>query len=179
MRSSDEEVDDERPSRSARRREALDVLAFARQLVELPPARLAKLALPDDVRDDIAAVQRTPSHIARKRQLAHLAKVMRAYADEDFTAARATLANDRSANARDTAAMHHAEALRDELLGDHGDAALTAFIAAHADIDHQQLRALIRNARRERDTGKPPRAQRELYRLLRDSEKPSDANGRG
>lgn len=173
MHHRDDETTDEsfdgRPSRSARRREALDVLAFARQLTELPPARVAKLELPDDVRDEIAAVQRTPSHIARKRQLAHLAKVMRGHADEAFTAARATLSNDRGTHARETAAMHAAEALRDELLGDHGDTALTAFIAAHPDIDHQSLRAMIRNARREREQGKPPRAQRELYRLLRDA----------
>src|SRR6185437_2865735 len=79
-----EEEQDERPSRSARRREALDVLAFAKQLSELPPARLAKLELPDDVRDELAEVQRTPSHIAHKRQLAHLAKLMRAHDEETF-----------------------------------------------------------------------------------------------
>ncbi|HEY3522021.1 MAG TPA: DUF615 domain-containing protein, partial [Rhodanobacteraceae bacterium] len=46
------------PSRSARRREALDVLAFAKQLVELPPSRVAKLDLPDDVAEEIANVRR-------------------------------------------------------------------------------------------------------------------------
>ncbi|WIG55894.1 MAG: hypothetical protein OJF61_001682 [Rhodanobacteraceae bacterium] len=176
MRSPEETEDNERPSRSARRREALDVLAFAKQLSELPPARLAKLDLPDDVRDELAEVQRTPSHIAHKRQLAHLAKLMRAHDDEDFAAARAALANDRSANARETAALHRAEALREGLLGDNADSALTAFISTHPDIDHQHLRALIRQSRRERETNKPPRAQRELFRLLRDSEKPLDAD---
>ncbi|MBN8737394.1 MAG: DUF615 domain-containing protein [Xanthomonadales bacterium] len=160
--------DHERPSRSARRREALDVLAFARQLSELPGARLDKLQLPDDVRDEIADVQRTPSHIAHKRQLAHLAKLMRAHDEEAFASARAALANDRGKNARETAALHRAEALREDLLGDNADAALTAFITAHPGIDHQHLRALIRQARREREANKPPRAQRELFRSLRD-----------
>ncbi|HJP97138.1 MAG TPA: DUF615 domain-containing protein, partial [Rhodanobacteraceae bacterium] len=96
-------LDNERPSRSARRREALDVLAFARQLSELPPARLDALELPEDVRDELAEVQRTPSHIAHKRQLAHLAKLMRAHDEQDFASARATLANDRTANAREAA----------------------------------------------------------------------------
>lgn len=171
-----EEIQDERPSRSARRREALDVLAFAKQLSELPPARLAKLELPDDVRDELAEVQRTPSHIAHKRQLAHLAKLMRAHDDETFASARAALANDRGKNVRETAALHRAEVLREDLLGDNADATLTAFITAHPGIDHQHLRALIRQSRRERETNKPPRAQRELFRLLRDSEKPLDAD---
>jgi len=170
MRSQEEIQDDERPSRSARRREALDVLAFARQLSELPAARLAKLELPDDVRDELAEVQRTPSHIAHKRQLAHLAKLMRAHDEEAFAPARATLANDRGKNARETAALHRTEALREDLLGDNADAKLTAFITAHPGVDHQHLRALIRQSRRERETNKPPRAQRELFRLLRDLE---------
>jgi ribosome-associated protein len=162
--------DNERPSRTARRREALDVLAFARQLSELPAARLERLELPDDVREELAEVQRTPSHIAHKRQLAHLAKLMRAHDEEAFAPARAALANDRGKNARETAALHRTEALREDLLGDNGDAALTSFIAENPGVDHQHLRSLIRQARRERDANKPPRAQRELFRLLRDLE---------
>ncbi|HEX7348964.1 MAG TPA: ribosome biogenesis factor YjgA [Rhodanobacteraceae bacterium] len=168
MHASDDTLDDERPSRSARRREALDVLTLARQLSELPVTRLDRLQLPDNVRAAVTAVQRTPSHIAHKRELAHLAKLMRAHADAEFAPARAELANDRAASARDTAALHRAEALRDQLLDDTGDVALTAFIAAHPTVEHQELRTLLRQARRERAAAKPPRAQRELFRLLRE-----------
>lgn len=171
--------DDDRPSRSARRREALDVLAFARQLADLPPARLDKLALPDAIRDEIGEVQRTPSHVAHKRQLAHLAKLMRAHDENDFATARAALANDKATGARETAVLHQLEALREDLLGEKGDTALTDFIATHPGIDHQHLRALIRQARRERETAKPPRAQRELFRLLRESKHIFDADERG
>ncbi|MGH8183880.1 MAG: ribosome biogenesis factor YjgA [Rhodanobacteraceae bacterium] len=168
MHDTEEDANDQRPSRSARRREALDVLAFAKQLSELPPAQLDKLDLPDDIREELAAVRRTPSHIAHKRQLAHLAKLMRAHDEEAFADARAALVNDRAATARETAVLHRAEASREQLLGENGDAALTAFIASHPAIDHQHLRALIRQSRRESEAGKPPRAQRELFRLLRD-----------
>ncbi|HET9818371.1 MAG TPA: ribosome biogenesis factor YjgA [Rhodanobacteraceae bacterium] len=167
-----EQSDADRPSRSARRRDALDVLTFARELSQLPPARLDKLRLPDDIRDELAEVQRTPSHIAHKRQLAHLAKLMRAHDDEDFAAARAALAGDRAAGAREAAGLHRTEAMRESLLGENGDAALTSFIAEHSDVDRQRVRALVRQARRERETGKPPRAQRELFRLLRDTAGP-------
>jgi ribosome-associated protein len=170
MHDDEASTDNERPSRSARRREALDVLAFAKQLSELPAARLDALGLPDAVREELAEVQRTPSHIAHKRQLAHLAKLMRAHDEEEFAAARAALAKDRATTAREAAALHHLEDLRERLLGDDGDAALTGFIAAHPGIDHQRLRALIRQSRREREADKPPRAQRELFRLLRELE---------
>lgn len=169
MHDTEDATDHERPSRSARKREALDVLALATQLAGLSAARLDQLELPDDIRAELAEVQRTPSHIAHKRQLAHLAKLMRAHVGEDFESARAALANAKASGAREAAALHRAEALREDLLGDDGDAALTAFITAHPGIDHQRLRALIRQARRERGAGKPPSAQRELFRLLRDS----------
>ena len=170
MRDDEDNADTGRPSRGARRREALDILAFARQLSELPPARLDKLDLPDDVREELADVQRTPSHIAHKRQLAYLAKLMRAHEEGSFASARAALANDRATNAREAALLHRLEDLRERLLGDDGDAALTGFIAAQPGIDHQRLRALIRQSRREREANKPPRAQRELFRMLRDLE---------
>ncbi|MGH8112361.1 MAG: ribosome biogenesis factor YjgA [Rhodanobacteraceae bacterium] len=173
------EDDSERPSRSARRREALDMLALATQLSELPSARLDPMALPEDVRDEIGEVQCTPSHIAHKRQLAHLAKLMRAHGDAAFAGARAALAHDRAAGAREAATLHRTEALRDSLLGENGDATLTELIASHPSIDRQRLRALIRKARRERETGQPPRAQRELFRFLRDAESGNAASTTG
>lgn len=169
---SDEPADAERPSRSARRRDALDVLTFARQLSELPPARTAGLELPDDVREELAVLRATPSHIARKRELGHLARVLRAHGIEAFAGARAALANDRAASAQAAARLHRIEALRTSLLDATDDAALTAFIAAHPTCDRQRLRALLRQARRERATDRPPRAQRELFRLLRELQEP-------
>lgn len=163
----DDIPDNGRPSRSARRREALDVLALARALSALPAARIEQLELPDDVRRELAELRRTPSHIARKRELGHVAHLMRAHGDEAFAAVRAALANDRAAGAREAAGLHRIEALRDALLDAADDAPLTAFIDAHAGCDRQQLRSLIRQARRERVDGRPPRAQRELFRMLR------------
>lgn len=170
MHSPDPMQTDERPSRSARRREALDVLTFAKQLSGLPPARLDKLGLPDDVRDELAEVQRTPSHIAHKRQLAYLAKLMRGHDDEDLAAARAALTTDRAAGARQAAELHRIETMRESLLGEDGDTALTTFITEHPDADRQHMRALIRQSRHERENGKPPRAQRELFRLVRSAD---------
>ena len=156
------------PSRTQQRREALAVLELAGQLVELPPTRLAKLDLPDDVRDEIANVQRIASHIARKRQLAFLAKLMRRHDDEAFATARAELGENRDKQRQETAAMHRLEAMRNRLLVE-DEAALSELIAEHPQVDRQHLRSLVRQARIEKDTpGKPPRAYREIFQLLRD-----------
>jgi ribosome-associated protein len=44
---------------------------------------------------------------------------------------------------------------------------LSELIAAHPDLDRQHLRALIRQARSEREAGKPLHAYRELFRVLK------------
>ncbi|HET6806694.1 MAG TPA: ribosome biogenesis factor YjgA [Frateuria sp.] len=154
------------PSRTQQRREALAVLALANQLVELPPSRLARLDLPEDVRDEIANVRRITSHIARKRQLAFLAKKMRRHEDAVFDSVRAELGENRERQRQETAAMHRLEALRDRLLED--DEAAATLIAEHPAIDRQHLRSLIRQARSERTANKPPRAYREIFQLLRE-----------
>ncbi|WP_426662713.1 ribosome biogenesis factor YjgA [Rhodanobacter aciditrophus] len=156
------------PTRTQQRRDALAVLELAGQLVELPPAKLAKLALPDDVRDEIANVRRISSHIARKRQLAFLAKLMRRHDSTAFDGVRAALGENRDRQRQETAAMHRLEALRERLLGEDGDTAVSDLIAQHPGVDRQHLRALIRQARVEKAApNKPPRAYRELFQLLK------------
>ncbi|OZB60282.1 MAG: hypothetical protein B7X39_06495 [Lysobacterales bacterium 14-68-21] len=159
------------PSRTQQRRDALAVLALATQLVEMVPSKLAKLELPDDVRDEIANVRRISSHIARKRQLGFLAKLMRRHDEATFDAVRAALGENREKQRQETAAMHRLESLRERLLGDDGDAALSELADRHPELDRQHLRSLVRQARIEKNTpNKPPRAYREIFQLLKELE---------
>jgi ribosome-associated protein len=173
-----EEEADYGPSRTQKRRDALAVLALAQQLVDLQPSRLAKLPLPDDVRHEIDVTRRTPSHGAKKRQLAFLAKVMRRYDDEDFAAVRADLGENREKQRQETAAMHRLEAMRDRLIAE-DETALSELITEHPQVDRQHLRSLVRQARVEKDTpNKPPRAYREIFQLLKDlAQKDDSAEG--
>ena len=156
------------PSRTQQRREALAVLALATQLVELQPSRLAKLELPDDVRREVETTRRITAHIAHKRQLAFLAKVMRRHDDEAFASVRAELGVNREKQRQETAAMHRLEALRDRLISE-DENALSDLIAQHPQIDRQHLRSLIRQARLEKDVpNKPQRAYREIFQLLKE-----------
>ncbi|QAU25219.1 DUF615 domain-containing protein [Dyella sp. M7H15-1] len=153
------------PTRTQQRRDALAVLALATQLSELPPSKLARIDLPEDVLREIDNLRRITSHIARKRQLGFLAKVMRRHDDEAFEAAKALLGENRDQQRKETAAMHRLEALREKLL--ESEDALQELIDQHPTIDRQHLRSLIRQARTEREANKPPRAYREVFQLLK------------
>ena len=155
------------PSRSAQRRAALDVLELGEQLVGMTAAQLGRLPIPDALVPHIRDTQRITSHGARKRQVAFLAKQMRKLDDDELDAIRDAMSKDGEAARKETAAMHRIEALRDALLGDDGDAAMTELLAAHPDADRQHLRQLVRNAHEERKRNKPPRAFRELFRALK------------
>jgi ribosome-associated protein len=162
----DDPTHDYGPTRTQQRRDALAVLALANQLIEMPPSKLAKANLPDDVLREVEMTKRITAHIARKRQLGFLAKVMRRHEDSAFDTLRALLGENREHQRRETAAMHRLEALRDTLLDD--DNALPALIDQHPTLDRQHLRSLIRQARVERDGNKAPRAYREIFQLLKD-----------
>jgi ribosome-associated protein len=158
------------PSRSQQRREALDILKLAEQLVAMPVTRVAKLNLPDDIMTEIAQTRRITAHGAHKRQMAYLAKIMRRHDDEVFEGARAALGENRERQRAEAAVMHRLEAHRGRLL-DGGDEVVGELFDAYPDLDRQHLRSLIRQARTERAASKPLHAYREIYRILRDLEK--------
>ncbi|NZA28061.1 DUF615 domain-containing protein [Luteimonas sp. SJ-92] len=164
------------PSRSQQRREALGVLELGERLAALSPAQLQQLPLPEALLAQVLETRRITSHIARKRQLAFLAKQMRREDDATLQAIRDALEAGGEAARQETALLHRAEAWRERLLAD-GDAALSELLDAHPAVDRQHLRQLVRNALEEHRRGKPPRAQRELFRLLRELlEQPGIAN---
>ena len=168
MRGKDEETGEFlSPSRSQQRRDALDVLALAGQLATLEPGRLARLPVPEHLLPHIAEARRITSHIARKRQLAFLAKQMRREDDEALDAIRDALDAGGEAAKQETALLHRAERWRERLLAE-GDDALAELLAEFPQADRQQLRQLVRNAVEERKRNRPPKAYRELFREVRD-----------
>lgn len=154
------------PSRSQKRRDALAVFDLGEKLVALSEAQLAKVPMPDGLRDLVRDSKRITAPVAHKRQLQFLAKHMRREDDDTLEAIRRSLEHDRSDARRETAELHRYEAMRDQLL-DGGDAALAQLIDAHPQADRQHLRQLIRNAREERLHNKPLHAYRELFRELK------------
>lgn len=158
-----------RPSRSQRRREALDVLHIAERLAALSEAELARVPLDEDLRDEVRRTRNITAQIARKRENQFLAKQLRNLDEESLEAIRHVLAQDKSEAHRAAAALHRLEGWRERLL-EGGDEALTAFMAECPAADRQHLRQLVRNALSERRAGKPPHAQRELFRCMREAQ---------
>lgn len=156
---------DERPSKTALKREAHDQQRLGEALAALPDERLAALAMPAELLEAIVQLKRTRSHEGRRRQLQYVGKLMRR---ADVGPLREAVAGTQLGPARDALALHEAERWREELSRD--DDALTRWLAAHPDSDAQRLRSLVRNARK--DTALPPdqrhgRAWRELFRFVR------------
>ncbi len=154
------------PSRTQQRVEALEIRTLGEKLVALPPARFAKLPIPEELLPHILETQRITSHIAHKRQLQYLAKQMRKLSDEELTAIHEAMDDSGEALRKQTAQLHLAERWRERLL-DEGDAALAELLQEFPSANRQKIRQLVRNANDEKAKNKPPRAFRELFQELK------------
>ena len=155
---------DARPSKSALKRQSHDLQTLGLEVAGLSDARLASTPMPDALRDAIVEYRRTKSHEGRRRQLQYVGKLMRS-ADE--ARLREAVAAAKLGSARETLALHEAERWRAELIAD--DEALTRWMQQHPDTDTQQLRSLVRAARRDAvaPEARQPKSHRELFQLIK------------
>ena len=151
-------------SKSQRKRDANEVKSLASRLIALAPSKLAQVPLDQQVRSEIERARGIRSHVARKRQLQYVAKLLRRGDPEPLLDALDGFETEaRQLNAR----HHRSEAWRDHLL-ERGDPAVGQLMELRRDADAQAFRQLLRNAGREAARGKPPSAARALFRLLRE-----------
>ncbi|MBK9245351.1 MAG: DUF615 domain-containing protein [Burkholderiales bacterium] len=150
-----------RPSKSQRKREMSALQDLGESLLRLSAAELARIDLPEALREALADAAQLGSHEARRRQLQYIGRLMR---QVDPAPLRAAIDDATGESKQAVALMHRCERLRDALLAD--DAALDGVLAELPGADVQQLRATIRAARREQRDGRPPRHARQLYRWL-------------
>jgi ribosome-associated protein len=155
-------VQDDFVSKTRRKREMLELQTLGATLAALPEAQLERIALPEELREAVVQARRIRSHEAKRRQMQYVGRLMR---EVDSEPIRTQLAALEGGSAQAAAAHRRLEAWRARLLED--DAALTEFAGAHPDADLQKIRTLIRNARQEQQQSKPPRAYRELFRMLK------------
>jgi ribosome-associated protein len=159
------EYDDDHPSRSLLKRQAEALQVLGKELSELPQNRLAALTMPDGLRTAIADYRRTKGHESRRRQLQYVGKQMR-FADE--APLREAVAAFKMGSATDSLRLHETERWRDEMVA--SDEALTRWAAQFPDSDLQQLRSLLRAARK--DAAAAPeqrngRGYRELFKFIK------------
>ena len=140
-----------------------ELQALGAALAQLPDSQLKKMRLGERLLQAILEAKAIKSHEAKRRQMQYIGRLMR---EVDAAPIRAQLAEVEGHSAQANARHRRLEAWRERLVGD--DGALTAFAAEHPGADLQLLRTLIRNARKESAEGKPPRAYRELFRVLKE-----------
>jgi ribosome-associated protein len=159
-----EETPDSALSKTQRKNEMNALQELGEELMKLSRGQLEKMDLPDRLFKELLEAQRITAHGAIRRQRQFIGKLMRDVETEPIIEYLAALRGESDAAKAD---FHAVERWRERLLAD--DAALTEWLARHPDGDAQQLRQLIRNARREASENKPPKSSRILFRLLRDS----------
>ena len=155
----------ERPSKSQRKREMTALQKTGEQLVNESADRIKRTPMPENLREAILECQRIRNHEGRRRQLQYIGKIMRSLDEETIATINRTIESWRGQSKADTLLMHALENQREKLLAD--ERALTEFLHKYPQADIQQLRTLIRNAKKETAANKPPKAYREIYRLLK------------
>ena len=155
-----------KPSKSMLKRESHELQSLGKQLLEMPDSRLNDIPMPERLRDALDAFKKTRSFEGKRRQLQFIGKVMR---EVDAEPLREAVAQFQLGHARNALALHQAERWRADLLSEDKDV-LTRWAEDFPGTDLQQLRALVRSARK--DAAEVPekrsgRAYRELFQYIK------------
>ncbi|GAB58304.1 ribosome biogenesis factor YjgA [Rheinheimera nanhaiensis] len=155
--------EEEGKSKSQVKREMHELQKLGEELVALSAAARAKVPLDDELKDALQLADKLGNkREALRRHIQFIGRLMRSRDLEPIEQALAILRNTNQAATRQ---FHKVEHWRDKLLSDND--ALTEFIAAYPDVDVQQLRQLIRNAKKEQEKQQPPKYYRELFQLIK------------
>ena len=164
-------------SRTDLKRESDELQDLGKELLTLRTDLFNGIGLPDKLAEALAEAKRITNFEGKRRQMQYVGKLMRKLEPELVQAARQALEEQQKGSATEKLQLHLAEQWRDRLIAD--DGALPAWMAEHPGTDTQQLRALIRQARKDapaadkvaESQGLAPRkgrAYRELFQLVRE-----------
>ena len=148
-------------SKTRRKAEMSALQTLGEALLNISPARRAELELPERLIEALDAALRITRREARRRQLQFIGRLMR---DIDAAPIRTRLAQWADAPNAEKARLHALERWRERLLAE--DDALDRLCADRPAADRARLAALVGAVHGERAHGQPPRAYRELFRVL-------------
>ena len=151
------------PSKTKIKKQMHELQDIGEQLVALSKDQLKEVDIPETLRDAINEAKRITKFGAIKRQMQYIGKLMR---DVDPAPIIAKLEVWSGKSSQHIAYMHRVERWRERLL--ESDSALTELLTEHPEADAQRLRALIRNALKEKELMKPPKSYREIFQVLRE-----------
>ena len=161
------------PSKSSRKREMQALQALGEQLVALSSGQLKSMPLPEALLAAVTEAQRfTRKDEALRRQMQYIGKLMRSVDPEPI---RARLDALRGLSATEIARQHRLEKLREDLIAD--EKTVEHIAREYPGVDIGQLRALRRNVLKERAQQRPPRAYREIFKILREHDEQTGVPG--
>ena len=132
-------------SKSEIKRDAEELKRLGAEMVELGKTRLIKSRWIPDLRDAIELAQRIKKE-GRRRQMQLIGKMLRS---RDVEPIRQALDKLKNRHNQQVALFHKLEQIRDRLI-DNGDEAVAEVLNLWPDADRQQLRSLIRNAKKRK-----------------------------
>lgn len=164
------------PSRTDLKKESDELQKLGESLLDLRPDLMAKVDLPEKLVDAVADAKRISNFEGKRRQMQFIGKLMRKLDDDVIESVKAALLEQTQGSAQETLQLHLAEQWRDRLISD--DDACGEWLKNFPETDSQQLRALIRQARKDAPAisaasvsqGLAPRqsrAYREIFQLVR------------
>jgi ribosome-associated protein len=149
-------------SKTQKKKEAESLQKLGEGLLKLSAEQLKDIELPAEIFDAVVFSKTIKSRGALRRQMQYIGTLMR---NIDTTPVREAIHNIDQGLSTKTAAFKETEKWRDELIA--GDITLMEDILKKFPAsDRQQLAQLVRNAVKERDNNKPPKAFRALFRYL-------------
>ena len=167
-------------TRTDLKRASTELQKLGEDLLTLRTDLMARLDLSEKLVDAVAEAKRITNFEGKRRQMQYIGKLMRGLDDEQLGAVHAALNEQLNGSAEDNLRLHQAESWRERMVAD--DEAVGEWIAQFPGTDIQQLRSLVRQARKDAVPEKPGEAQRhgkayrETFQLLREqlAEKPGE-----
>jgi len=152
-----------RPNKTQLKRDIAAIHDMCEEITRLAPAQVEKLNLPEEIAVAIAEAAKMPFKAARKRQLKFITGLMRKI---DIDSIEEALNKIKAKSAHATRELHQLERWRERLLSDDKQA-LTELLNQYPGADAQQLRQLMRNAKKEISLEKPVKSSRLLFKYLK------------
>ena len=159
-------------SRTDLKRESTELQKLGEDLLTLRAELLKRLELPDKLLEAIAEYKRITNFEGRRRLMQFIGKRMRQLEPAKHDAIRTAVSEQHAPSANETLALHAAEQWRDRLVAD--DDAVGQWLTISPATDIQQLRALVRQARKDAKPEKPGaavrhgRAYRDIFQMVRE-----------
>ncbi|MBM3361559.1 MAG: ribosome biogenesis factor YjgA [Betaproteobacteria bacterium] len=161
-------------SKTDLKRESARLQELGEQLTALRADLRKKLGLPESLEQAMQEANRIADFEGRRRQMQYVGKLMRSLEEDEVQLIEQTLLAQDQGNAQETALLHQVEQWRLQLLND--EQALARWVQHYPATDVQQLRTLLRQARKDAHAApgssgqaqRQGRAYREIFQILKE-----------